>query len=115
MKKNYSIEQLIELAKKAKPVPPEVHDVRRTPKVGGTTVVTFVNYLGIKPGRNEVDHKMLYNTYRNFTENPVNLTTFNREMQKMFKMDGVNYKLNMKIITIDERLREAQNDTPQED
>lgn len=116
MKKEYDLEKLIELAKKAKPVPVEVHKVRSRAKlrVTGDSVLDFVRAAGIKRGRNEVDSSLLYNAYTNFAKEPVSEQIFNREMQKILHLDGVNYKSNMKIITIEEKIKEYKNDSQKE-
>lgn len=116
MKKEYDLEKLIELAKKAKPVPVEVHEVRKRTvhKNSGNSVLDFVRAAGIKRGRNEVDSQLLYNAYSHFAADPVSAQVFNREMQKILHLDGVNYKSNMKIITIEEKLKEYKNDSQKE-
>jgi hypothetical protein len=112
MKKELTEEQLIELARKAKPVPVPIDGKKRgKPKKDISSVMNFIQDIGIEPGRNEVENKLLYNAYRAYCDHPVESSYFHTEMNKILKRSNkVFYKVNMKIITILEKVKELKNE-----
>lgn len=108
MKKTYTEEELIELAKLAPPVKYQKStSVDRSNAY--SSVESFIDVTGIEAGRNEVDFGVLYNAYILWAKVPMTRGKFKTSFNKIFKKVEENlYKLNMKPITILEKAREIK-------
>lgn len=104
-----SDETLIELAKKAKPVP--VGKVLPTDE-GAITIHNFLRELDIKPGRNNFDSELLYDAYVEYTSEPLSNDYFSKHMNKIFKTnsDGTSYRVNLLPMTLLNRMKEKQHE-----
>lgn len=113
MKKQLSTQQLIELAKKAKPVPVGIEQDRRAggKKIVAPLVVKFIQDTGIQAGRNPITFITLYDAYCLYTDMPVAFRAFKREMKKLNKTSTAEtIKLNMKEITILEKIKDLRHE-----
>lgn len=105
---------LIELARKAKPVPVEDGPKKRgSPKKNKqfSSIVDFMASTGLKPGRNEADKVLVYEAYCEWASLPSTRQSFFGEMNKYFKKSGDKYyKLNMMPITLIELVKRIKNE-----
>lgn len=102
-------QELIDLAKQAKPVPVSVLDKKKTNPVPTKNVIEFFDKVGLKPGRNEVPKENIFQIYEKLYSGTLTQLQFTREMGKIFKSKSLNFKCNMKLITIEEKLKEIIN------
>jgi hypothetical protein len=116
MKKELTEDQLIELARKAKPVPVEHTDRKKGgPKKDVSSIINFFQEIGIARGRNAVDKKLLYDAYCMYADSPLSRELFSNEVGRFLKIDNNAYKVNMKIITILEKVKELNDDKAKQD
>jgi hypothetical protein len=114
MNKDLTDQELIELAKKAKPVPVEEDKPKKmgAPKKKRifSALSDFMAATGLKPGRNEADKVLIYEAYCEWADNPATRNAFYLEMNKYFKKSSEPYyKLNMMPITLMEIVKEIKN------
>lgn len=104
-------EELIELARKAKPVPVKIHgaDGKIQTKYTGDSVPKFLTETNLKPGRNKVELKEIYNAYVTWAKDPMHINGFTKEIAPFFKKSKDGYiKTNMKPITLFEVIKELK-------
>jgi len=114
MKTRITEEQLVELAKKAKPVPVLPEQQTDNKNELSASVLQFINDIGIKRGRNEVPVNSLFEAYAMHSDSHVNLNYFQISMGKLLKRISGNFKVNMKIITIVEKVKEFKDEQKKE-
>lgn len=99
-------EELIALARQAailKPVP-EDEDKQKN-KLNINTFESFLKVSKLKPGRNVINSDDLYDVYRNWATNPMAENRFMDELKERFVSSDKGYKFNMKLITLEERMK----------
>lgn len=112
--KDISIQELVELAKKAAPVEPRTDkDSRRKQSQEVTPVSKLLDVIYLKAGNYEVETKLLYNFYILIADKPMTMKKFGFELTKIFKPQTIGntmFKLHMKPETIKERMN-SYNET----
>lgn len=99
-------EELIALARQAsliKPVP-EDEDKQKN-KLNITSFDSFLKVSKLKPGKYVIDKDELYTVYRNWASNPMAEGRFMDELKTRFTEQGNGFKFNIKIITLEERMK----------
>jgi hypothetical protein len=107
----FTEEELIELARKAKPVPVKIDgaDGKLQRKHSGDPVSLFLTETGLKPGKNKVELKEIYNAYVTWAKDPMNIKGFTKNLSPFFEKVKNGYiKTNMKPITLFEKIRELK-------
>ena len=109
MSEELTIEELIELAKKAPPVPVGSEFENTTAKLNHSSIADFLSKTGLRPGRNEMNFTDLYEAYRSCSNLPMDIKNFKKGMNSMFKKaTNKYYKTNMKLITLQEIIKGLQ-------
>lgn len=74
------------------------------------TILAFLRFFNIEPGKQEVKAKYLYKLYSKFTEKPLNKLTFSIQMGEYFQFkSGLHdetkvYLVNQKVLNLSEKL-----------
>lgn len=113
-------DELIELAKKAKPVllnDNDIKPIKKNSKVNfeKSPLFHFISKIDLKPGKNTVESKVIYELYMVWaSENALPDRHFFIEFAKFFKSRKISgkrcYKLNFKSATIMQRIEELKNE-----
>ena len=108
---NITDEELIELAKKAKPVPVS-HRLNKVGDEGISSIHNFLRELKIESGKNKFDMELMYDNYVEYIAEPLTDKVFLKHMKKIIKTtsDGLHYKTNITPMTLLKRMKELLND-----
>lgn len=107
---NLPEDQLIELARQAKPVPVPFEQENRRGVSIYSTVAEFLTATGLKPGKNEVDLVSIYNAYLSWATRPMPEDNFKRFIKKIFNSSKIRtIKVNIHPITLMEKIKGMKN------